>query len=292
MFILLATLATACYALNSVLLAPLARRIDPVLLNAVRGASLGLTMSPVLLFVPNDAASAITDNVALILFGACAAAVIGNVCSCYAQRYLPVGISLACCLAFAAIVATVIGIIFRNDVLTSAQVVIGMLILTESVILGAVSQKRTFAALNVKLGMLWCLGFGVALGIGYSFIGIASEKMHPVLAGYIWEFGTGVLCFCFLAVRALLRSVNFGIQSSLDYIKIGLASAPTVLGTSLYALATTKGSLGVLGAVLSTMGAMAAFLSYCILKERLTKWQSVMIGCMVITLMILKLNTE
>lgn len=289
MFFLLAITAVIAYAFNSTFMAPLARGMTGLQASAWRGLALCLTMLPLLAFVPGTAFHKMDGRFLLFAVALAGITTAANSLVFISQKHLPVGISLALTIGVSTLVATAIGIGAFGDSFTPVQLVLGSLMLIEAAVLGAVSSRG--AAVNLgrpALGVLASIAGGVFMGGAYGLVGYLSRDTSPLLVGYVWEGGTGVLGVGILAALHLVRRGK-GAGPRIPFLKILLASSPTAVGTACYAMATTRGPLGLAGAILATMGAFAAVFSFFILKEKLTWAQGVLVGIMVATLAAMKL---
>jgi multidrug transporter EmrE-like cation transporter len=115
-----------------------------------------------------------------------------------------------------------------------------------------------------------------------------SKTLNPILVGYLWEFCVGIFGFVIYFVLGYLRRVKAETKFN-EFYKVGLAASPTILGTSCYAFATTLGPIGILAAILATLGAVTALFGRLILKEKLSFAQWVVIVVLVATLAALRL---
>lgn len=291
MFFFLALTAVIAYAFNSTFMAPLARRMSGLEASTWRGLALGLSMIPILFFVPHQAWSHISPKFlpwAALLWVITTAA---NSLVFLGQKHLPVGINLALCIGVATLLSTAIGVAVFHDAFTQAQIALGVLMLAEAVALGVVSSRGVKTQGTALLGVFYSALGGAFMGLAYGLVGYLSRDSSPLLVGYVWETGTGLVG---LLVLLALRLRHEPAPKNRPFIKVSfwkilLASSPTVVGTACYALATTSGPLGLAGAILATMGAFAALFSFFFLKERLTWPQGALVGIMVATLAGLKL---
>jgi drug/metabolite transporter (DMT)-like permease len=288
MFFLLAILATIFYSLNNVFLAPHVRKISPLLVNSYRGLSLGITMLPlVLILVPYTEFAKFNYEIAALIVFTSLVTVAGNVSNYKAQIYLPVGVATALCLAFSTLVAILIGVYFLNEEITPFQVLLTVFMLVEIFLMG-IAKSKDFKEQNIPKGLLYSGLFGIFLGTGFSLVGVISKAINPVLVGYLWEFGIGILGLIIYLFLGLIRKLKLQINFR-EFYKVGLASSPTIFGTSCYAFATTLGPISILAAIIATVAVFTALFGYVILKERLSTTQWVVIIALVVTLAGLRL---
>jgi drug/metabolite transporter (DMT)-like permease len=289
MFFLLSILATIFYSLNNVFLAPLARSMNPLLVNSYRGVSLGITMLPlVICCVAGSEFEKIRFETIIFIIVMCLVTVAGNVSNFQAQKYLPVGVATALCLGFSTLVVMVISHFFLHENMSRLQVILAGFMLIEVFVMGMITKSNDFKGLNVPKGTLYSMLFGLFLGTGYSLVGVLSKTLNPILVGYLWEFCVGIFGFVIYFVLGYLRKVKAEIKFN-EFYKVGLAASPTILGTSGYAFATTLGPIGILAAILATLGAFTALFGRLILKEKLSFAQWVVIVVLVGTLAALRL---
>ena len=181
-----------------------------------------------------------------------------------------------------------IGQIFLDEKISETQSILGGLILIEALAMGFVSKKSSFSGTNVPKGLFFSILFGLFLGTGFSMVGVISKRLNPILTGYIWEFGVGMTGMTTYLLISYLKNLPVRLKTR-DFYRVGLASTPTIAGTFCYAKATTLGPIGILAAILATLGAVTGVLGYLILKEKLSFKQWIILGVLVATLAFLKL---
>jgi drug/metabolite transporter (DMT)-like permease len=286
-FFFLALTATVAYALNSTLMAPLARRMTGLEATAWRGLSLGITMSPFLLLVPRATWEGLRPSFYLMLPVLWALTVAANRFVFMGQRHLPVGINIALMITAATLVTAGLGVVAFGDRFTTLQLLLGIAMLAQAALLGYLSSRGQDRSGNIGRGVLISIAGGALLGAAQLIVGYLSRQASPYLLGYAWEFGTGLTAYALLAAMSLRRGGGLPVPP-VPFYKILLAVSPTAFGSTLFAVAITQGPIGLAGAIQATQGAFAALLSYFIIKERLRWTQVVLIVIMVLTLACLK----
>lgn len=213
------------------------------------------------------------------IFTAAVFAALGNWCSANSYNHLPVGIASALNMSFASIAVVAIGYFFPGESLSSYQLLFVGLILIGVIGLGASRSIGTLPVnFHVGRGLFNSFMFGILLACAYVFIGIVSRELDPFIAGYLWELTIGVVAAAFALMRSCATSHRFVRVSRLQFFRILLFSAPTVLGTGCYTLAMTMGSIGIATALVSTMMVFSALIAHFIYGERLSSKQIFILG--------------
>lgn len=277
LFFLAAFGAAFGYALQFSLMASFYRKMDTLMAIAYRGLSLGLSLLPLLLWVPQEQFGRIGALWFLLppLFLLTAA---GDWTIANTVRYLPIGIATALANGLIAIVAGLIGYFFFHEVLQVQQMVVMGLIIAAVFLLGFLRSSGTLPReYNVRLGLLNAGLTGLFLAGGYGLVGGLSRTLHPFLVGYIWELGTGITALCFVWLRARAFKVGWSSLSAKEFIKLLVASSPTLIGTGLYAFSMTMGPLGLATAIISTQMVFTTLLSRLLYHEKLSLAQWILL---------------
>ena len=191
MYFLFALISTVGYSLQGTLLTSFYRKMDPLSAVAYRGLTLGVTMLPLLLLVSQKEFGEV-DRIFPLLVCASFVTAIGNLFSARTLLYLPVGLATALTMTFSSIVALLIGVLFLGEGLTPTQILLSVVLLGTIVVLGASrSSTVTLESFDLRRGIEASLGFGLSLGTGFVLVAIASRKVSPFLAGYLWELLAG-----------------------------------------------------------------------------------------------------
>lgn len=274
MIIIFGLLATLGYSLQGSLLAYYARSTDALSLVAYRGLSLALTMWPLLFFVP--AGGFFLPPEALIRLGIvailCTAA---NALSNLTYRYLPVGIATAVAIGSGTVVAMLIEGLILNRPLSTAQLILVLLLLAT---VGALAAARSTGTepehYSLSRGITAGLGFGLTIGVVWILVGSLTERHHPFLIGYLWETSVGLFALFAAFARGMLTSQGgFQRVTLRKATGIGLRSSPTILGTGAYSYALTLGPVAIPSAILGMMVAINSVLAMFLYGERLSSRQ-------------------
>lgn len=282
------------YALQSALMSRYYRSIERLSVVAYRGLSIGITMCPLLLFVPDGTLSRISSaNVFLIFIAALLSSYAVTQCA-KTYSYLPVGIANALLVSSSTVVAWLYGVVFFSEVLTLRHVAVTLALFFCLGMLGWLqrSGRAGDGALDpgtdVRLGVISAGLYGITLGSSLPLLAVVSRTVNPVIAGYFWEFGIGILA----TIGCLLRRYVFrgdGLQriSVVLFSKVMLSASPTVIATGLYAYAMTFGPIGIITALTSVQIVFCAILSQYIHKELLTRaqWVSMFLSCVCLFLL-------
>lgn len=291
MFFIFALLATFFYALNNVLLTPYARNIDPLVVTSYRGIAIGLMALPIFLFYYFDGLYSLDSETLILIVVACTSTLIGNVAFYMASRALPVGIAAGICLSFSTIFIIALGKFLLHEHISFAQYVLIATTLFIVIMISVKSDSATFQQLDVKKGVFYSFLFGIFLGTGYFLVGSLSKRMDPLVAGYFWETGIGIVGFIVVYFRSLLRKNIFSFETK-KMMRIGFAASPTILGTSCFAYATTIGPMSIVGAILPLVSVITSVLAVFYLKEKLATVQWLLIAVLVAVLCGLKLASS
>ncbi len=292
MFLLFSILSTLGYALQTTLMVPFFRRLDPLVASASRGLSLGISMLPLLVLAPDGSLRLLLSHLPLLLAASLLAA-LGNWSAGHSFRHLPVGVAMASQLSALVVCATVLArVLFSEELLLAQYTAISFIVLAN--ILFSVPGARQAAAPVVHAdftrGLYFCAIFGFFLAAAYILIARLSRLTHPLSAAYSWEFSIGVVSLLMIFVQNH-RSGKSPLPSLPDFLKILCCAAPTAIGSGCYAEATLLGSPSLVIAVLSTEAVFACVLSYLLHHEKLHKLQMLGIALVIIAVLALKINT-
>lgn len=281
MFFFLAMLATLGYSAQGTLMVAVYRRMDTLSAVSYRGLSLGVVMLPLLLWMPEETWNR-TPEVLTPLLCAATITAFGNWCMGNAMRFLPVGTASTLCMGLAAVVTALHGFFFFGERLTPLQIFCGSLILLGGLALG-ISRAGPSAPpdYNIPKGLLNTFLFGLLLGTGFVLMGGAARKLHPLLAGYLWEFLIGIIALAVIPLRQWfghggLARVNFP-----QFLEISWRSAPTAVGTGCYAFAVTQGPFAIATAIISTTMVLNTILAAFLYHEKLrpAQWLLILLVC-------------
>jgi len=281
LFFLIALIAAFGYALQFALLASFYRKMDTLSAVAYRGLSLGLSMLPLLWWVPLEQYARFLTAwpllLPLFLFTAAGDWAIANT-----VRFLPVGVATALSNGLIAIVASVIGYLFFNELLQDLQMVMMGLVIVSVLLLGFLrSQGSLPREYHIGYGLLYAALAGLFLGCGFCIMAGLSRRYHPFLVGYFWELGTGVMALVVALLRWSVKKTGLIPLSITESFHLLLASSPTLIGTGCYALSMSMGPMGLASAINSTQMVFTTLLSGLLYREKLTwlQWLSLLLIC-------------
>jgi drug/metabolite transporter (DMT)-like permease len=275
-FLALCLLSRIAYTFNDVLVGELARKHDRLEIAAFRGLSLGVTMAPLLLWVTAPAWGALAGRSGELFLLICVTAV-ANVLQLEAARHLPFGLRAALLVTGVALGGLALGAWFFGERLSVAELGWCALVLT-SAVLGSLGDHSTEGlTANVPKGALLTLASSALLCVAALLFTRLSRATHPMLVAWAWELGAGLVLLPPLLFRWRRGFEPFALRR---FLRTGLCSLPTVVGTSATAVALTLGSLGVWSAVAGTQALMSAVLGAVWHREKIgmRRWSYFVLG--------------
>ena len=280
MYLTLLLFSVAAYGLQNALVGHLARQHDLLWITTARGMSLALVMAPLLLFADATAWPHLLTFTPYLV-AACCCALLANLAQTFAIRHLPMAISVAIGQALAAIFTLIIEALRGVALPPLWELVCIAGVVTFVIILGWISSHRQTLRKNAKplLGIIACIGFGLAMASALVPLGVVSREGNPLIAAWAWEAGIGLVGLMMATTRfAIVRSPPIFWRL---WLKVGVCSSPTLIGTGAYTYATTLGSLSIAGGVLSAMMVATAISARLIFKEVLStrQWLAIAATC-------------
>lgn len=245
-FLLLCLVSRLAYAFNDVLTGRLARVYGPIDVAAWRGVTLAATMAPLLFWVPTAAWGALAarwpEVAALVGLTA-----VANLMALQAARLLPFGLRAAFMIAGTAVAGVLLGAAALGEHLTAVQLALAALLVGAA--MAAAPGRHATHEIQPRLvpGTALILGAGVLLAVVALFGARLSRASDPLLVAWTWEAGAGFVLLPLVAWRAWRRGLRPGLAGRVW--RIGLASAPTVVGSGATMLALKAGALGLWAAV-------------------------------------------
>jgi len=253
-FLLLCLLSRFFYTLNDIFTGRIAREHDRLELAALRGVSLGLTMAPLLLWVPRAAwANLLAEP--LMLAGIVVTTAVANVLQFQSARYLPFGLRSSIINAGISLGSVFLGYSVLGERLSGSVGIWCALIVLSAVVAAPGAHATHEIELRLPRGILLSLaGAGLMAVVALLMKGL-TERTHPLLAAWAWEFGSGLVLVPLMVLRpkgprALPR----------HFVRVAVASSPTVVGSSASLLALGSGRLGLWGALAGTQVLFTAVL--------------------------------
>lgn len=245
-FLLLCLLSRFFYTLNDLFTGRLARQNDRLELAALRGVSLGFSMAPLLLWVPRSAWSSLLGEPARL--GAIVAiTAVANVLQFQSARYLPFGLRASVIVTGVALGSVLLGWLVLGERLSGSATGWCALIVLSAVLAAPGQHANHEIEPRLLRGILLALTGASLLAVVALLTKELTERTHPLLAAWAWEFGSGLI----LVPVLLLRRQTPRLRPRY-FARVALASSPTVIGSSASMLALGSGRLGLWGALAGT----------------------------------------
>jgi drug/metabolite transporter (DMT)-like permease len=277
-FLALCLLSRIAYTFNDVLVGELAREHDGIEVATFRGVSLGITMAPLLFWVAPGAWAALAARPGELAF-LIAVTAVGNVLHLQAARHLPFGLRAAILVAGVAVGGIGLGAWFFDERFSSVELGWCALVVTSGVLAALGDHSTEKLTANVPKGALLTLGTSALLSVAaFSFARLA-RATDPMLVGWVWEFGIGAVLIVPLLWR---RRGRWESGVARRFLRTGLYSLPTVVGTGATAIALTLGPLGVWSALAGAQALLSAALGAAWHRERIgpRRWSFFVLGAL------------
>lgn len=277
-FLALCLLSRIAYTFNDVLVGELARKHDGAEIAMFRGVTLGVTMAPLLLWVaPGSWAALASRSLELaFLIGVTA---VGNVLHLEAARHLPFGLRAALLVAGVAVGGIGLGTGLLGERFGPAELAWCGLVVVSGVLSALGNHSTETLTANVPKGAALTLTTSALLSVAaFSFARLA-RATDPLLVGWVWEFGIGAL----LTVPVLARRRGRLAPGVLRrFLRTGLCSLPTVVGTGATSIALTLGPLGIWSALAGAQALLSAALGAAWYREKLgaLRWSYLALGAL------------
>ncbi len=245
-FLLLCLVSRLFYTLNDVFTGRLARKHDRLELAALRGVSLGVSMAPVLIWVPRSAWSRLAAEPGL-LGSIVLITAIANVLQLQSARYLPFGLRASIILTGISLGSVLLGWFVLDERLSAATAGWCALIVLSAALAAPGEHASHEIQPRLGRGSALALAGATLLAVVALLMKGLAERTHPLLAAWVWEFGSGLILLPPLLIR------SHGLRASPRYFaRVALASSPTAIGSSASILALGAGRLGLWGALAGT----------------------------------------
>lgn len=277
-FLALCVLCRVAYTFNDVLVGELAREHDGMEIATFRGLSLGVTMAPLLFFVGPGAWEGLAARPGELLFLVAITAV-GNVLHLEAARHLPFGLRAAVLVAGVALGGIALGAWFFGERFSVVELGWCALVVTSGVLASLGDHSTERLAANVPKGAVLTLATSALLSVAAFTFARLARATDPLLVGWVWELGIGVLLLVPLLSR---RRGRLAPGAPGRFLKTGLWSLPTVVGTGASAVALTLGPLGVWSALAGTQALVSAALGARWHREKIgpRRWAYFVLGAL------------
>lgn len=279
MFLIYSLLAVLAYSLHNVFMAPLYREFKDKL-SAVfyRGICISLSASPILFFVSEKDFQNIPSHFSTLTL-ASILAVVGTWAAIYSVNFLAVGIANTLLIALSNLFVVLVSVFLLGETLSLNQYFLIPLIISSVLVFGLVRAKGALpVSYNAPKGVLCCATFGIFTGTAYVLMGLVSRESNPLLVGYLWESLIGLVAGIAACARLGLARIQklpstFETVSFYRLKKVFICSAPAGIGTALYALAMTEGSIAIAAAILNLSMVSTTLLAVVLYSEKLTRTQ-------------------
>lgn len=290
MFFLLCLFSAFSFALQSTLMVPYYRKLDPLSAISYRSLSLGITMLPLLYFVPTEDYPKLYSYAPLVaLAGFCTA--IGYWALAKAYRLLPFGIAVALHVGMGTLIVTTVGSLALAQVLSIRELcqITG---LTLAVLLLGISRSagKLPQEYNPMAGFLCALVSSILIAAALSCLTVVSRSVHPFLAAYSWELAAGLSAIGYAVIREVVRGEVVSRVSLKEAGDILQRTSPAVIGNGCYIFAISIGPIAMAAAIKSTNIVIGAVLAYYFFREMPTRWQWMLISLITFSLVALKLS--
>jgi drug/metabolite transporter (DMT)-like permease len=277
-FLALCLLSRVAYTFNDVLVGELAREHDGMEIATFRGIGLGVTMAPLLLWVAPGAWAALAARPGELTF-LIAVTAVANVLHLEAARLLPFGLRAALLVAGVAVGGIGLGTWFLDERFSVVELGWCALVVVSGVLSAMGDHSTEKLTANVPRGAVLTLATSALLSVGAFFFARLARATDPMLVGWAWEFGIGAMLTVPLLWRRRGRLLP-GVARR--FLRTGLCSLPTVVGTGATALALTLGPLGVWSALAGTQALLSAALGAAWHREKLgpRRWSYFVLGAL------------
>lgn len=269
MYYLLILISVIGYTLQGTLLVRYSRSIDSLSLAVYRNLSLIFIMSPLLLFTSIEQLRSVPDYIHLISLAGITGT-IGLASMFLSYRYLAIGISSGLRQAAGVFSALVLGIVFFDESLSGFQVLLIVFLLAGGFIIGKAKNPMPHLNSNAAFGILLSIFTGSIIALSFFLMSRMARELGPAISGYLWESSIGIFSLIFVVMRNKIGGHKIETISLTTFLKISLASSPTVLGTGAVAWAVTIGPLGLLRALSSAGIILTIIFSWLFYGEKLT----------------------
>ncbi|HET9956408.1 MAG TPA: hypothetical protein VFQ61_17990 [Polyangiaceae bacterium] len=264
-FVALCLASRLAYSFNDLFTGRLARREGRVEVAALRGASLAVSMAPLLLWVPSESFGRLGrfgGELALT----CALTAASNVLQLEAARFLPFGARAALIVGGVSGGSLLLGWLLSGEVLAATDVALGLLVMTSAVAASGGAHATNEIDPNPGKGALLSLGSAALAAIVSWEVQNLARRSNALLVAWAWEGGSGLVL---LGPLLLWPGVAQRLCSARRFMRIALASLPTVVGSGASVLALSYGELGLWGAFAGTQILFTVALGTLLHRERL-----------------------
>jgi len=254
--IALCLLSRIAYTFNDVLVGELAREHDGLEIATYRGLALGLAMAPLLSRVPSSAWHALAarpGELAILV----AMTAVANVLHLEAARHLPFGLRAAILVAGIALGGIALGAWFLGERLSLAELGWCALVVTSGVLAALGDHSTQNLTANVPRGAVLTVATSILLSVAAFRFARLARATDPLLVGWAWEFGIGLVLLVPFVWRSRGRLMP---GAARRFLRTGVRSLPTVVGTGATSVALSLGPLGLWSALAGAQALASAAL--------------------------------
>lgn len=278
MFYLFALGSMLGYALQNVLLAHHARKIDGLSLAFYRNISFVVTLSPLLLGASGAEICGVLAHWRLLLLSGLSGGIyLGLFYTAF--RYLPVGVVGAVSRAIMTVLLCIVGWLFFAERLSPPVPSLILLTLVGTLALGLQRNYHPHLRNHVTLGL--AIAACSALFLAYTNYApiVLSRTANPLVSGYFWELSIGLGAGILLVLRFLFFHRGPAHVNGRTFLHITLAAWPTLIGTGLYTLATRSGPVAIVTAIGSAQLVIVSLLGWRLYREHLrpAQWLAIIV---------------
>jgi drug/metabolite transporter (DMT)-like permease len=180
---------------------------------------------------------------------------IANVLQLQAARYLPFGLRASIILTAISVTSVLLGFLVLDERLSGSATAWCALVVLSTAVAAAGEHATHEIEPRLLRGTLLALASAILMAIVALLMKGLTERTHPLLAAWAWEFGSGLVLLPLVMFRRTAQRVRPSY-----FARVALASSPTVIGSSASLLALGSGRLGLWGALAGTQVLFTAVL--------------------------------
>lgn len=288
MFYTLAILSMLGYALQNILLVRFARTMDGMSLGFYRNISFTLTLLPLLIGShPEEVRAAFSYWPIFLMTSICGGITLTMRFGSY--RYVPVAVSHSMTSVGLTILLIGLAWFFFQETVSAMSVVLITVILLGIILLGFErGHLRHFQETHVR-GITMSVIAALPLALTHFGLIIVARDVSPLVSGYIWEVGIGVMTFVILILRRATMGIPIARINDRTFAMIAACSVPTLIGTACYVLAVSMGSIAIVSAIGAAGLSITALLTWWMYGERMNWKQWIAIAIIIFGIVLLKL---
>lgn len=273
-FFLFIGITVLSFGIQGSLMVIYARQLDALIVAVYRGLSVGITMLPLLFFSPVAEIWEITAHIPMLLLASSTGA-LAYISALSAARYLPVGVANSIRQAVYVLGAVILGALFFQEYLSSAQLLLLGGIVGSAIALTLLRTNQPHLDPTAAWrGILFCLVAGVNAAFTFYFFSVLSREINPYVASYFWELTIGLFAFAYLMLLLVLGKYDANpwlpIRQAGSIIFISLL---TISATLCYAFAVHYGPYALASGLVTTTILIITLAGRYLFNERLSRAQ-------------------